>query len=190
MAARRVSPERSGNPAARCRSSGVWFHINLPPQMPFGVRPELRMCSRQAVDDAVSGVPGSSGSSSRRIVEQPQNRVVLDSGEPLPRLRRHTGRRQVLEELLRLAGTARRAQRLDQQRAAAALRSEHEVRRRMRGHHVSLAGCHGGRFHTEYVQAEHNYCSTCLTPSSIPRSTAIADRLVGVFSWICRYVSV
>ncbi|SKU03053.1 Uncharacterised protein [Mycobacteroides abscessus subsp. abscessus] len=43
MAASRPSPERSGSPSARFSSSGVWFHMSLPPQMPFGVRPTVRM---------------------------------------------------------------------------------------------------------------------------------------------------
>ena len=41
------------------------------------------------------------------------------------------GGRQVLEELLRLAGHAGGPQRFDEQRAAAALRREHEVSGRM-----------------------------------------------------------
>jgi len=57
-------------------------------------------------------------------IEQWQDRLVLNSGEPLPRLGRHAGGRQVLEELLWFPGTSRRAQRLDQQRAAAALRGK------------------------------------------------------------------
>ncbi|COZ13782.1 Uncharacterised protein [Mycobacterium tuberculosis] len=40
----------------------------MPPQTPLGVRPEVRTCSRQATGVAVSGVPGSSGSSNCRIV--------------------------------------------------------------------------------------------------------------------------
>ena len=43
MAARRPSPDRSGSDDARCCSSGVWFHISFPPQMPLGVRPTVRM---------------------------------------------------------------------------------------------------------------------------------------------------
>ena len=49
------------------------------------------------------------------------------AGEPLPRLRGVARGRQVLEELLRLAGHAGRAQRFHEQRAAAALRSQHQV---------------------------------------------------------------
>ncbi len=64
-------------------------------------------------------------------VEQSQDRFVLDVCEPLPRLRRHAGGGQVLEELLRLTCHAGRPERFDQQRAAAALRREHQVSGRM-----------------------------------------------------------
>ena len=37
------SPERSGSLSARWSNNGVWFHINLPPQIPLGVRPTVRM---------------------------------------------------------------------------------------------------------------------------------------------------
>jgi hypothetical protein len=66
-------------------------------------------------------------------VEQPQDRLVAGVGEPLTRLRRLAGGRQILEELLWLTGDTGRAQRLDQQGASAALRREHEIGRR---------GCH------------------------------------------------
>ena len=61
-------------------------------------------------------------------VEQSQDRPVGDVGEPFPRLRRHAGLRQVLEELLRLARHPGGPQRLDQQGAAAALGCEDQVR--------------------------------------------------------------
>src|SRR6185437_4028767 len=69
-----------------------------------------------------------------------QDRLVLGVGEPLAWLRGHPGGRQVLEELLRLACAAGGPQRLGQQRAATALRGEHEIGRRMRGHRESLTG--------------------------------------------------
>ena len=61
-------------------------------------------------------------------IEQSQHRLVGDVGEPLARLGRHAGGRQILEELLRFAGDAGGAQRLDEQRAATALRCENQVR--------------------------------------------------------------
>ena len=64
-------------------------------------------------------------------IQQSQDRFVLDACEPLPRLRRHAGGGQVLEELLRLTRHAGRPQRFDEQRAAAALRREHQISRRM-----------------------------------------------------------
>ena len=64
-------------------------------------------------------------------VEQPQDRFVGDSVEPLPGLRRLAGGGQVLEELLRFPCDTRGPERLDQQGAAAALRREHQICRRM-----------------------------------------------------------
>ena len=42
---RQQAGRRSGpaGPSARSSSSGVWFHISLPPHTPFGVRPTVRM---------------------------------------------------------------------------------------------------------------------------------------------------
>jgi hypothetical protein len=64
-------------------------------------------------------------------IQQPQDRLVLNAVEPLPRLRRLARRRQLLEELSGLAGDTRGARRFDEQRAAAALRSKHKVGRRI-----------------------------------------------------------
>ncbi|CFS09226.1 Uncharacterised protein [Mycobacterium tuberculosis] len=72
-------------------------------------------------------------------IEQLQDRVIVDPSEPLPGLGGHPGARQVLEELLWFPGTARRAQRFHQQRAAAALGGEHQIRSHSAGHPMSLA---------------------------------------------------
>ena len=100
---------------------------------------------RGAADGADVVAPDLGGGEVRRAhvqrVEQAQDRLVLDAGEPLPRLRRLAGGRQVLEELLGLAGDAGRPQRFDEQRAAAALGSQHQVRGRAKraiGHLKSL----------------------------------------------------
>ena len=43
IAASSPSPLRFGRFFARFSSSGVWFHISLPPHTPFGVLPTVRM---------------------------------------------------------------------------------------------------------------------------------------------------
>src|SRR4029079_2734896 len=88
-------------------------------------------------------------------VEQPQYRLVLDALEPLSRLRRLTGTRQILEELAGFPGNACGPQGFDEKGAAASLRRENQV---CRSGHKSLtvfvfdtalggdggAACHGG----------------------------------------------
>ena len=64
-------------------------------------------------------------------IEQPKDRLVLDSFEPLSRLWRLARGRQILKELSWLAGHTSRPQRFDEQRAAAALRRKDQVCRGM-----------------------------------------------------------
>ena len=95
------SPERSGRPSARSQQQRRLVPHQL--AAPDAVR--------RAADGADVVAPdlrrGEVGLALVEGVEQAQDRFVLDALEPLPRLRRLAGGRQVLEELLRLAGDAR-----------------------------------------------------------------------------------
>ena len=109
-------------------------------------------------------------------VQQSQDRLVLDTFEPLPRLRRLAGGRQVLKELTGLTGHARRPQRFDEQRAAAALRREHQICRRMADMRVSLTATKSPGIASHSITVSKTIAG--LWSSSMPRSAAIADRLV------------